>query len=224
MVLAAGLQSLISDFIVRAAPKSTIRASTAARLPRIEPGAITHELTLRTLRLNCLTDAYGELWSDCYEDAFRDDSWTGLPDRSGWVDLGDVGSEWTPDTPLRRAEDRRQALLEIDALVALSLGLTADELCTIYRTQFPVLYGYDRNRDHYDENGRLVPNSVLTTWRKKGGNEGRFTDDELTAVHPGSGVAYTYELPFQTLDREAHMRQAYAVFESRLAATGAKTT
>ena len=47
------------------------------------------------------------------------------------------------------------------------LGLTADELCTIYRTQFPVLYGYDRNRDHYDANGRLVPNSVLTIWRQK---------------------------------------------------------
>lgn len=216
--------SLANDLLVRSVPRSGIYQSVFARLALVPNGVLEHTLFLRVLRLNCLTDAYADLWAACYDPAFRDDSWTGLPERTGWVDLGDVGPEWTPDTPLRRAEDRRQALLEIDALVALSLGLTADELCTIYRTQFPVLYGYDRNRDHYDENGRLVPNSVLTTWRKKGGNDGRFSEDELTAVHPGSGVAYTYELPFQTLDREAHMRQAYAEFERRLAErTGAST-
>src|SRR5690606_22262417 len=99
-------------------------------------------------------------------------------------------------------------------LVALSLELTADELCAIYRTQFPVLYGYDRNTYFYDENGRLVPNSVLSVWRKKGD---AITEEERTAVHPGSGIAYTYELPFVTLDREADMRRAYAEFERRLA-------
>ncbi|GAB3085666.1 class I SAM-dependent DNA methyltransferase [Isoptericola nanjingensis] len=219
-VLAASyLQSLVSDFAVRATPKSHVLFSTVQRLPYggVEYG---RELTLRTLRLNSVTDAYADLWTECYDEAFRDDSWTSLPERTGWADLGDVGSTWTPETPLRRAEDRRQALLEIDALVALSLGLTADELCTIYRTQFPVLYGYDTGiskarQDLFDSNGRLVPNAVLTIWRKKGGNDGRYSDDDLTAVHPGSGVAYTYDLPFQTLDREAHMRQAYAAFQRR---------
>ncbi len=214
--MSAGFQSLVADFAIRAAPKSTIRSGTASRLPVIPDGPLANPILLRTLRLNCVTDAYADLWAECYDGAFRDDSWTGLPERTGWVDLGDVAPEWSPDTPLRRAEDRRQAMLEIDALVALSLGLTADELCTIYRTQFPVLYGYDRNRDHYDANGRIVPNSVLTTWRKRGGNDGRYSDEDLTATHPGSGVDYLYELPFETLDREAHMRQAYAVFESRI--------
>jgi hypothetical protein len=126
--------------------------------------------------------------------------------------LGDVSQCWTAETPLRIAADRRQALVEIDALVALMLGVTADELCTIYRTQFPVLYGYDRNRDHYDANGRLVPNEVLVRWRKRGDH---LTEDERTATHP-AGTTYTYELPFRTLDREHDMRVAYAEFERRL--------
>jgi hypothetical protein len=129
------------------------------------------------------------------------------------VGLGEIGKTWTAKCPLRVAAHRRQALVEIDALVALMLGLTADELCTIYRTQFPVLYGYDRNRDHYDANGRLVPNSVLTVWRQK---NDRITQDERTATNQ-AGNTYTYELPFVTLDREADMRQAYAEFERRLA-------
>jgi hypothetical protein len=105
-------------------------------------------------------------------------------------------------------------MVECDAIVALGLGLTADELCTIYRTQFAVLYGYDRNKRFYDANGREVPNSVLTVWRRKGDS---ITEEEQQAVHPGSGITYTYELPFITLDREADMRQAYAHFEQVLA-------
>ncbi|GAB2622937.1 class I SAM-dependent DNA methyltransferase [Pseudactinotalea suaedae] len=211
-VIAGFAASLVHDFAVRVAPKSTISATTVGRLPYVD-AALSGEVVLRALRLNALTEVYARLWTDCFDADFRRDSWTCVPERSGWADLGDVGPEWTPDTPLRVAEDRRQALLEIDALVALSLGLTADELCTIYRTQFPVLYGYDRNTYFYDENGRLVPNSVLSVWRKKGD---AITEEERTAVHPGSGIAYTYELPFVTLDREADMRKAYAVFEQRL--------
>lgn len=130
-------------------------------------------------------------------------------DRADRPQLGLIEAQWSGSTPLRRASDRRQALVEIDALIALSLGVTADELCTIYRTQFPVLHGYDRNSYHYDANGRLVPNSVLSIWRKKRDD---ITEAERTATNP-SGNTYTYELPFITLDREADMRQAYAHFE-----------
>ena len=117
-------------------------------------------------------------------------------------------------TPLRIAEDRRQALVEIDALVALMLGVTADQLCTIYRTQFAVLYGYDHNSYVYDANGRLVPYEVLSVWRKKGD---QITGAERTATNQ-TGHTYIYELPFRLLDREADMRTAYAEFERRLAA------
>ena len=183
------------------------------RLPYSRDGWLESELLLRILRLNCLTTAWGDLWEEAYDPAFIKDSWAAQPHGSQ-VLLQDVSPTWTRHTPLRLASERRQALVEIDAMVALLLGLTADELCTIYRTQFSVLYGYDRKTYFYDANGRLVPNSVLTVWRKKGD---AISEEERTAEHPG-GATYTYQLPFVTLDREADMRRAYAHFEQILKA------
>ena len=94
------------------------------------------------------------------------------------------------------------------------LGVTADQLCAMYRTQFPVLYGYDHKDYVYDANGRLVPNEVLKAWRAKGE---RMTGAERTATNQ-AGRTYIYEPPFRLLDREADMREAYAEFERRLAA------
>lgn len=214
VAVAGQIGSLVNDFAVRAAPKSTIRTGTAERLAIAVDHELERELLLRTLRLNAVTDAYAELWASCFSEGMREDCWTCTAPWQETVPLGCEGRVWRGSTPLRIAAARRQALLEIDALVALMLGLTADELCTIYRTQFPVLYGYDRKSSYYDANGRLVPNSVLSVWRSKGD---RISVEERTATHPGSGVDYTYELPFVTLDREADMRIAYAEFERRLA-------
>ena len=128
---------------------------------------------MRTLRLNCVTDAYADLWRDVYHEEFTADQWASGRPRANRPLLGAVAPEWTATTPLRIAEDRRQALVEIDALVALMLGVTADQLCTIYRTQFAVLYGYDHSSYVYDANGRLVPNEVLSVWRHEGGHDHR---------------------------------------------------
>ncbi|MYW75263.1 MULTISPECIES: restriction endonuclease subunit M [Pseudonocardia] len=212
VAICGSLSSIINDFAVRVVPKSNIRASTVSRL-LVADGALQPELLLRTLRLNAVADAYGDLWTACWSLAFPSDTWTGGMAHPRRSRLGAVRVAWTVDTPLRIAADRRQAQLEIDAIVALTLGLTADELCTIYRTQFAVLYGYDRNTYFYDANGRLVPNSVLTVWRKKGE---RISEEERTATNQ-AGNTYVYELPFQTLDREHDMRVAYAEFERRLA-------
>ncbi|WP_231702986.1 Eco57I restriction-modification methylase domain-containing protein [Tsukamurella asaccharolytica] len=216
VAIAATLGSLLADFCTRVAPKSTISAATVNRMPWNETDILQHQLTIRSLRLNCVTREYTRLWSACFNDALQLDTWAGGFEHRRRKPIGDIGPEWTPDTPLRIAADRRQALVEIDALVALGLGITADELCTVYRTQFPVLYGYDRNKYLYDMNGRLVPQEVLVRWRKKGDD---LTEEERTATNT-SGNTYTYELPFQFLDREKDMREAYAEFERRLAEKG----
>ena len=207
------LSSLLSDFMTRAAPKSAIYKSTIERLPIGSFSLLEDELLIRVLRLNCVTRAYGELWDSLYSPMYKEDSWTATSDRVFGASLGSVEARWNSDTPLRLAVDRRQALLEIDAIVAIGLGVTVDELCATYRTQFPVLVGYDRNDYLYDVNGRLVPTFVRTAWRKKGD---ALTLDERTATNQ-AGNTYVYELPFAFLDREADMQVAYAHFEQVLA-------
>jgi hypothetical protein len=215
LCLAAGfMSSLLADFSVRVAPKSAITLSVINRLPLAQGHPLEAALILRTLRLNCITDAYSHLWCEVYQDSFRSDLWADRNSRPNRPALGDVIKEWTTNTPLRIAQDRRQALIEIDSLVAIMLGVTADQLCSVYRTQFAVLYGYDHWDYVYDAKGRLVPSEVVSAWRKKGD---KLTGAERTATNQ-SGHTYIYELPFRLLDREADMRTAYAEFERRLAA------
>jgi len=116
---------------------------------------------------------------------------------------------WKREYGLTRADDRRQALLENDVLVAIGLGVSIDALCLAYRDNFGVLKRYDLAH-HYDANGRLVPKEVLKLYKIKGDH---LTPEERTSAYLGSGVDYTYEFPFEILDREQDMRDAYASFE-----------
>ena len=115
--------------------------------------------------------------------------------------LGEVGPKWKWATPLRRTADRRQALVEIDAIVAIMLGITAEELLTIYRTQFPVLQKYERDA-LYDANGRQLPGKLASEYR----NKGTVKPADLTV----DGV--TYSEPFVGVDRERDMELAHKHF------------
>jgi hypothetical protein len=189
LLLALGsASSLVADFGVRAAPKSGIYQGVFERLPLARDGRYAAKIIERVLRLNALSSAYAPIWEAV------------------------VGTPWSVQVPLRNPIERRTATIELDVLVALSLGITIDELVTIYQTQFPVLYKYDHDDYLYDRNGRVVPTSVRQTWKRLGepDNPARFPSGERTVVHSGSGVSYQYDLPFTTLDRELDLRHAYA--------------
>uniref|UniRef100_UPI0023F0FB35 class I SAM-dependent DNA methyltransferase n=1 Tax=Actinomyces gerencseriae TaxID=52769 RepID=UPI0023F0FB35 len=210
-LVAATLSTLLSDLLIRAGANTNIRERAISRLALpSSTSPLAKQITLRALRLNCLTDAYADLWVECWDELFVADS--PILER---YDERPIGPEWTADTPLRRAEDRRNAQAEIDVMVAMMLGVPIEDLCTIYRTQFAVLYDYDHGRGQgayvYDANGRQLPTPVRQAWEKR--QRPTSNEDmplsERTHTHPGSGASYVYDLPFHIRDRESDFRRIH---------------
>jgi len=218
LVLTSGaLSSILVDFYARSRGFSHIRSSAANSLPTVSPASpLALRVRYRTLRLNCLTDAYADLWTECWHESFVTD--TPILER---YDERPIGPDWTADTPLRRAEDRRNAQAEIDVMVAMMLGVPIEDLCTIYRTQFAVLYDYDHGRGQgayvYDANGRQLPTPVRQAWEKR--QHPTSNEDmplsERAHTHPGSGVSYVYDLPFRIRDRESDFRRIHTAVSNR---------
>ena len=211
VIAQAVTSSFLADFVIRSSGRGHIYATDLNRLFTLDPEyKLATSIALRTLRLNCLTDAYANLWAECWDESFRTDS----PILERYSER-QIGPEWTADTPLRRAEDRRNAQAEIDVMVSMMLGVPIDDLCTIYRTQFAVLYDYDHGRGQgayvYDANGRQLPTPVRQAWEKRqrpASNED-MPLSERTHTHPGSGVSYVYDLPFRIRDRESDFRRIH---------------
>ncbi|MEV5049743.1 hypothetical protein AB0N20_35515 [Streptomyces griseoincarnatus] len=130
------------------------------------------------------------------------------------TELHVVTPEWQRDTPLRSEYARRAALVEIDALVAVWLGIDADTLVTMYRARFPIMQDFDLVT-WFDANERKIAGDRYTYGH--GQEKEHWTQFQAYMKDPDNApVPDGYTAPFYKADREKEMREAHAYFQKRL--------
>lgn len=230
--MAALCSSIVMDFYWKTIATQNITESRLATFPFGIKKKFKSAMYSRTLMLNCLNKYYDDLWSGCWCESFRTDSWS-LED-ARLKPFSELTPSWNHDTPLRNHFERRQALVEIDVLAAMSFGLSLEDLEFIYDIQFPVLR---QNEDDtwYDQKGNVVYSVSLC---KKGVGVDRATWNTIRGeqlsdnIYQGATSSYihtvpvekselyggeqvTYYAPYTRCDRIADYRRAWAYFEER---------
>lgn len=231
--LVAALPQLVSvmlDFLVKVTGKGDIMEKDLLAMPWIDAGATAQH---RGLRLSALTEAYAPLWNK-HADGLNVLPWSSDDPRLTMEGSVDQRGPWTVQSALRTDFARRLALVEIDVLVAMALGLTVEQLSDIYRIHFPVLRQYD-DATWFDQNGRIVwtaskglpkvgylddreKSPSMSVWQSDfaGMETGSLTCSATIDFRPGGPEKVTREFvaPFTKCDRIADYERAWKHFES----------
>ncbi len=226
MLIAAGLfLSLPIDFFVKIFGKSNFQPNIANMIPYITDSKYYSLIKHRVLMLNCANNHYSDLWTETYEASFNSDGWLKHDDRLT-SEFVKTEKTWSNKLFLKSDYDRRQALLELDVIVAKALGLSLEQLKLMYRVQFSTLKNHESGT-WYDRNGRIVftVNRSLSNvgfarkeWEEiKNAEEGIFNRTILDNTMPGDPIERTieYVAPFDRCDREKDYEEAWANFEER---------
>ncbi|MCZ2154752.1 MAG: hypothetical protein LC114_12765 [Bryobacterales bacterium] len=221
VAVAAGFSSLVYDFFLKVTGRSNLVDAVVKTFPLLDMNE-TCQLGCRVLLLNCLTNLYSDLWEQSYSPQFRLIRWTKSDDRLSPDKFSQLGPKWIWTTPLRTDYERRQALIEIDVLTARAIGLSLDELLTMYRVQFALLRQYEKET-FYDRNGRIVflagdrsyglPRHDWKTVQnlKDGIVERSLVDD--TSISGERTLTVSYAAPFDSPDRESDYATAWEFFD-----------
>ncbi|WP_373432326.1 hypothetical protein [Streptomyces afghaniensis] len=216
-VLNAGFWGALPlDYLLRITGRANLMTGEALKMPAPAPKhPLAPALLLRALRLNALTTHYAPLWTELF-----DPRWAGYEDWANphWQRLkplaADLKPAWEYSTPLRTEHERRAAQVELDALVAVWLGITADQLAAIFKSRYPQLYDYE-SATYFDANGRKIAADFNTYGH--GQTKQDYLDllahlEDPDRIPPPEG----YQAPFYKADREAEMRAAHEHFQARL--------
>jgi hypothetical protein len=200
------------DYLVKVSGTSKVNIEFARNFPAPLAHLLTTPLLLRTLRLNCLIRDYAPLWDELFEPAWLTDRWT--DPSSPRPPIQAVEPTWSMATPLRTEYDRRMALVEIDALVAVMLGLSAEQLCAMYRSQFAVLRKYEWEM-FFAPDGHKIGAATHNVGIRQTPDEASFVKAWVKAARAGDP---TPAVPkgWMKPNREAEMSRAHADFTARL--------
>ncbi|MGW2603608.1 type II restriction endonuclease subunit M [Streptomyces mirabilis] len=212
-VITSGLwASLVLDYLVKVSGTENLSAEMVKRFPAPLSHPLTTPLLLRALRLNCLTRDYAPLWDELFERAWLTDHW--VDPSSPRPPIQAVEPSWSMATPLRAEYDRRMALVEIDALAAVMLGLTAEQLCAMYRSQFAVLRKYEWEM-FFAPDGHKIGAATHNVGIRQTPEEAAFVKAWVKAARAGDPTPAIPE-GWVKPNREAEMTRAHADFTARL--------
>lgn len=222
IMLQAVLSSLLADFLVKLFGKGDLRMDVIGGLPAIKPRAdVANAIALRVCRLNCLTSAYSSLVSTLELEAAGESFGAGSHFSQP---LQTEPSVWHNDLPLRFDGDRWLAECDLDALVALVLGVTANQLCSAYRSEFSVLRRYE-NATVFDVHGHRVAASyhhagtAQTLFDAVNKDDRAWSRVQAYIAGDTSVDLGPFQPPFVPADREKAMTTAYWAFVDRYGLT-----
>ena len=216
----AGLSSsIIYDFFIKVLGKGNLYESSLKSLPLGISENSYNLIACRSLRLNAISNHYSSLWENTFKESFKTQSWSIKDVRLRC--FKSLSKVWDSNTPLRNYFERRQALIEIDVITAIELGLTLDELILIYNVQFPVLK-QNENDTWYDQEGNIVftcSKGLIGVgvdrkkWNEIKDLEAGHTYDHILLTELYEGEVITYVAPFEKCDRVEDYKTAWAYFE-----------